>query len=165
MPQHATTIPRTLIMSQMISHVSAPDELVRRLGGERRIYFVAICVFFISAAATLYLCLSMSGGMKMPGGWIMSMAWMRMRGPSWIFSAAVFLLMWLAMMIAMMLPSTLPATLLYRRAAAFRGDEWPGLRAAVMTGGYFAVWLVFGAVAYVLGIALAQAAMRWDGLS
>jgi len=153
-------------MTHSVTQISASDETrFGRWSGERCVYLIAFLIFLASAGATLYLCLSMSGGMKMPGGWVMSMAWMRMRGQTWAGSAAMFLIMWLAMMVAMMLPSTLPATLIYRRASAFRGDRHPGLRAALMTSGYFAVWLAFGAIAYVLGIALAQATMRWDALS
>ncbi len=153
-------------MTQALPRNFAPNAKgLRRWSGERGVYLIAFLLFLASSGATLYLCLSMSGGMKMPGGWVMSMAWMRMRGQTWAGSAAMFLIMWLAMMVAMMLPSTLPATLIYRRASAFRGERHPALRAALMTSGYFAVWLAFGAIAYVLGIALAQATMRWDALS
>jgi predicted metal-binding membrane protein len=43
--------------------------------------------------------------MPMPGGWTMSMAWMRMPGQAWPGAAASFLGMWVVMMVAMMLPS------------------------------------------------------------
>ena len=49
--------------------------------------------------------------MEMPGGWRMSMMWMRMPAQTWAASAASFLLMWLAMMVAMMLPSAMPMML------------------------------------------------------
>ena len=47
-------------------------------------------------------------GMEMPGGWTMSMAWMRMPGQGWPGAAATFLGMWIVMMVAMMLPVLVP---------------------------------------------------------
>src|SRR5688500_14395125 len=71
---------------------------------------VAALCFVASAAITVAWCISMSamGGMAMPGGWTMSMAWMRMPGQSWANAAAMFLAMWIVMMVAMMLPSLVP---------------------------------------------------------
>jgi len=46
--------------------------------------------------------------MEMPGGWTMSMMWMRMPGQTWFASALSFQFMWLAMMVTMMMPSALP---------------------------------------------------------
>ncbi len=53
---------------------------------------VAALVFVASAAVTIAWCGSMSGmrGMDMPGGWVMSMAWMRMPGQGWLEYAGVF---------------------------------------------------------------------------
>jgi hypothetical protein len=53
-------------------------------------------LFAASAAATIVWCTSMSamGRMPMPGGWTMSMAWMRMPGQTWPGAAASFLGMW-----------------------------------------------------------------------
>ena len=48
------------------------------------------------------------GGMAMPGGWTMSMMWMRMPGQTWPGAAASFVGMWVVMMAAMMLPSLVP---------------------------------------------------------
>ena len=52
----------------------------------RRFLGVAALLFTISAAITTYWCTSMSamGDMPMPGGWGMSMMWMRMPGQSWL---------------------------------------------------------------------------------
>jgi hypothetical protein len=36
-------------------------------------------------------------GMPMPGGWTMSMAWMRMPGQTWLGAATSFLGMWVVM--------------------------------------------------------------------
>jgi hypothetical protein len=47
--------------------------------------FIAVCVlaFVAGVAATAYFCRSMCGDMEMPGGWTMSMMWMRMPGQTW----------------------------------------------------------------------------------
>jgi predicted metal-binding membrane protein len=77
-----------------------------------------LLIFTVSAAVTIAWTASMSrmGEMPMPGGWGMSMAWMRMCGQTWTEAFAVFIGMWTVMMVAMMLPS-LVATLRYRRYA------------------------------------------------
>src|SRR5438874_13402675 len=82
--------------------------------------FIAVCVvaFIASVAATIYFCRSMCCEMEMPGGWTMTMMWMRMPGQTWIVSATSFLLMWLAMMVAMMLPSVFPMFVKIRRSFA-----------------------------------------------
>jgi predicted metal-binding membrane protein len=85
--------------------------------------------------------------------------WMVMPGQAWLGAALSFVGMWLAMMVAMMLPSSLPMLLLYRRAAAFRGETHLGLMTFVLGTGYFFVWLLFGVIAYVAGTAVTQAAM------
>jgi predicted metal-binding membrane protein len=120
--------------------------------------FVAVSVlaFVAGLSATAYFCRSMSGGMDMPGGWTMSMMWMRMPGQSWTISAAMFLLMWLAMMVAMMLPSALPTFLKTRR-------RWVSL--CYMASGYFAMWLAAGIGIYALGVALATVEMRSELIS
>ena len=120
--------------------------------------FIALCAFaFVgSVAATVYFCRTMGGGMHMPGGWTMSMMWMRMDGQTWFASAAMFLLMWLAMMVAMMLPSALPTFLRTHR-------RWNSL--CGMASGYFAVWLAAGVVIYAPGVVLATLEMQSDLLS
>jgi predicted metal-binding membrane protein len=74
---------------------------------QQAVFGVSALLFTASAAVTIVWCASMSamGGMPMPGGWTMSMAWMRMPGPTWPGAAASFLGMWVVMMVAMMLPS------------------------------------------------------------
>ena len=51
---------------------------------------VSALLFAASAAVTIVWCASMwaMGGMPMPGGWTMSMAWMRMPGQTWPGAAA-----------------------------------------------------------------------------
>jgi predicted metal-binding membrane protein len=123
------------------------------MSGERTFLATAAILFLASAAGTIVLCRSMSGGMPMPGGWTMSMAWMRMPAQSWLSAAAMFLLMWVVMMLAMMLPSLAP--ILRHR---------PERRWLAATA-YFVVWTIFGAVAYAIGIALAAAEMRAPDLA
>ena len=122
-------------------------------------------VFTASAIATVYFCRSMSGGMEMPGGWTMSMMWMRMPGQTWMASAALFMLMWLAMMVAMMLPSALPMLLNFRQSLPGNENRNFGSPVILAAAGYFLVWLVFGAAIYLAGVMFALAAMRLEWLS
>src|SRR6266513_2659935 len=120
---------------------------------------VSALVFAASAAATIVWCASMSamGGMPMPGGWTMSMAWMRMPGQTWPGAAASFLGMWIVMMVAMMLPALVPMLWRYRQAVGRTGETRLGWLTALVGVGYFFVWIVFGMAAFRLGIALARA--------
>ena len=88
------------------------------------LFGVSALLFAASAAVTIVWCGSMSamGGMPMPGGWTMSMAWMRMPGQTWLAAAASFLGMWVVMMVAMMLPSLVPMLRRYRRLLARTGE-------------------------------------------
>ena len=124
--------------------------------------FISACgvAFIVSVAATVYFCRSMCCEMEMPGGWRMSMMWMRMPGQTWAASAASFLLMWLAMMVAMMLPSAMPMLLTYRRSLVDRGVVHLGVPVMLATCGYFLVWLAIGAIVYATGAAFASAAMH-----
>src|SRR5882672_3787703 len=93
--------------------------------------FIAACVlaFVAGVSATAYFCRSMCCDMEMPGGWTMSMMWMRMPIQTWFASATSFQLMWLAMMVAMIMPSALPTFLKTKRAP---------ISLSVMVIGYFA---------------------------
>jgi predicted metal-binding membrane protein len=93
--------------------------------------FVAGCalVFGASAAATVRLCAPMVGGMGMPGGWTLSMAWMRMPGQGWAGAWGMFAGTWAIMMVAMMLPAIAPA--LWRCGSA------AGAGSAAGVGGQF----------------------------
>src|SRR5262249_24586832 len=80
------------------------------MGSERAFLATAALLFTLSAAVTLVWPVAMSGmgNMAMPGGWTMSMTWMRMGGDTWLEAAASFLVMWIVMMAAMMLPALVP---------------------------------------------------------
>jgi predicted metal-binding membrane protein len=128
---------------------------------------VSALLFVASASVTIGWGASMSatGGMPMPGGWTMSMAWMRMPGQTWPGAAASFLGMWMVMMAAMMLPSLVPMLWRYRRAVAGTGGARLGRLTGLVAAGYFSVWAVLGVVAVPLGIALAAIAMQQPALA
>jgi len=104
---------------------------------------VLTLLFAASAAVTIVWCASMSAmdGMPMPGGWTMSMAWMRMPGQSWPVTAVSFLGMWIVMMVAMMLPSLVPMLWRYREAVGMKGETRLGRLTALVGVGYFLVWV------------------------
>ena len=123
---------------------------------------VSALLFAASATVTIVWSRSMSamGEMPMPGGWTMSMAWMRMPGQTWPGAATSFLGMWVVMMVGMMLPSLVPMLQRYRRAVGSGGERRLG-RLTVLVGiGYFFVWTLFGMVACPLGVALAEIEMQ-----
>ena len=101
----------------------------------------------------------------MPGGWTMSMAWMRMPGQTWLVAAVSFLGMWAVMMLAMMLPCLVPMLWSYRQAVDRTGETRLGRLTALVGMGYFFVWSVFGMVAFPLGVATAAMEMRQPALA
>jgi predicted metal-binding membrane protein len=121
---------------------------------------VAGLLFLGSAAVTISWCASMSIGMPMPGGWTMSMAWMRMPGQSWLGAAIDFIEMWAVMMVAMMLPPLVPMLSGYRRSVREVGEARLGMLTVINGVGYFLVWIAYGAVTYPLGMLAAVAEMR-----
>jgi len=131
------------------------------------VIFGSALLFVASAAATIAWCGSMSamGEMPMPGGWTMTMAWMRMPGQTWPGAAASFVGMWLVMMMTMMLPSLAPMLSRYRRAVSRTGDTRLGLLTAIVAVGYFFVWTVLGTFAFPLGAAVAAVEMQHPALS
>jgi len=124
-------------------------------------------VFVASAALTIAWCGSMStmGAMTMPGGWKMSMAWMRMPGESWTGTAASFLGMWIVMMVAMMLPSLVPMLWRYRRAVMRIGETRLGRLTTLVGLGYFFVWTLCGMAVFPLGSVLAEIEMQRAALA
>jgi predicted metal-binding membrane protein len=134
---------------------------------QRTFFGASALLFAASAAVTIVWCASMSGmgEMPMPGGWTMSMAWMRMPGQTWLDAAAVFLGMWIVMMVAMMLPSLVPTLWRYRQAIGRTGKTHLGWLTALVGAGYFFVWTTFGLVAFPLGVALVTLEMRQPPLA
>src|SRR5258705_1785805 len=128
---------------------------------------VSALLFVASSALTIVWCTSMSamGGMPMPGGWTMSMTWMRMPGQTWPSAAASFLGMWSVMMVAMMLPSLVPMLSRYRQAVGRTGETRVGRLTALVGASYFFVWTVFGVAAFPLGVALATIEMQQPALA
>jgi predicted metal-binding membrane protein len=102
----------------------------------------------------------------MPGGWTMSMTWMRTPGQTWPGAAVSFLGMWVVMMVAMMLPSLVPMLWRYRQAIRRadaprrRGGTRLGRLTALVGVGYFFVWTMFGMAAFPLGVVLAWIEMQ-----
>jgi predicted metal-binding membrane protein len=129
---------------------------------EHAFFGVSALLFAGSTALTIVWCVSMTavGGMPMPGGWTMSMAWMRMPGHTWPGAAASFLGMWVVMMVAMMLPSLVSMLWRYRQAVGRTGETRLGGLTALVGVGYFSVWAVFGTAAFPLGVVLATIEMQ-----
>lgn len=134
---------------------------------QRAFFGVSALLFVGSAIVTFLWCSSMSamGGMPMPGGWTMSMAWMRMPGQTWSGAALSFVGMWFVMMVAMMLPSLLPMLSRYRRAIGGDAEPRLGQLTAMVSTGYFFVWTMIGVVAFPLGVALAALEMQVPALA
>src|SRR5579864_1184451 len=87
---------------------------------QQAFFSTSAMLFATSAALTIVWCGSMStmGGMPMPGGWTMSMAWMPMAGQTWLGATTSFVGMWFVMMVAMMMPSLVPTLFHYRERLA-----------------------------------------------
>jgi predicted metal-binding membrane protein len=161
---------------------TAEREISRRMAADRpsEAAFVGVSALLFAGSTTLTIvwCASMSAmGMSMPGGWTMSMVWMRMPSQTWLSAAAAFLGMWVVMMMAMMLPSLVPMLRRYRQAVnrtaasakatascaeatRRRGAARLGPLTAIVAAGYFIVWTVFGMAVFPLGVALAEVEMQ-----
>ena len=141
-------------MAHQLQYKDSDSRYVARLP----VGFIVACIVAFSAGvfATIYFIRSMGDEMGMPGGWKMSMMWMRMPGQTWFLSSLSFLIMWLAMMVAMMMPSALPMFLKTRRR---------GRSLCYMAFGYFAIWLIAGLGVYVFGAAFNNATMYSSLLS
>jgi len=97
--------------------------------------------------------------MAMAGG-TMSMMWTRMPGQSWSGPATSFLVMWVAMMGAMMLPSLVPTLWRYRQCVRRTGSARANRLTAIVSAGYFAIWVATGAIVFPFGVAAVQLAAR-----
>jgi predicted metal-binding membrane protein len=143
------------------------QRLLSELASQRAFFGVSALLFAASVAATIVWCAFMSamGGMPMPGGWTMSMTWMRMPGQTWPGAAASFLGMWAVMMVAMMLPSLLPMLWRYRQLVGRADETRLGVLTVLVGVGYFFVWILFGMAAFPLGVALAAVEMQLPALA
>lgn len=139
-------------------HVRAAEKTSERV-------FVAVCMslFLGSTVATVLWCNDMSAmpGMPMPGGWTMSMAWMRMPGQTWAGAAASFVEMWGVMMMAMMLPSITP--MLWRNCSSF--ERHRGRMTTLVGCGYFLVWTLLGLIIFAVGAFIAAIEMARPDLA
>ncbi|MET0984583.1 MAG: DUF2182 domain-containing protein [Steroidobacteraceae bacterium] len=135
--------------------------MVSERASQKFFFGVSALLFAASAMVTTVWCSSMSGmgGMSMPGGWTMSMAWMRMPGQTWSDAAMSFLGMWVVMMAAMMWPSMVPMLWRYRRAVG-KTESPLGWLTTLVGVGYLWVWTAFGIAAFPLGAGLASIAMQ-----
>ena len=141
--------------------------LVSEQASQGAFFAFSLLLFAATVGVTVILCESMAamGRMPMPGGWTMSMAWMRMPGQTWLGAAASFLGMWIVMMAAMMLPSLVLMLWRYRQAVDSTGETRLGLLTAIVGIGYFLVWIMFGMAAFPVGVLLATLAMKQPALA
>ncbi len=133
-----------------------------------QVFLAVLALLFIaSAALTVVWCGSMSAmrGMLMPGGWTMSMVWMRMPEQTWLGTGASFVSMWAVMMMAMMMPSLVPMLRRYRQAIGRAGETRLGQLTAVVGVGYYAVWTMLGVAVFSLGAVVASTEMRFPLLA
>lgn len=133
----------------------------------RRFFALTAAISLASFVVTGFWCGAMPtmAGVPMPGGWVLSMPWIRLCGESWAAASADFAGMWLVMMVAMMLPSLAPLLWRYRQAAGASGTMSRDAFVLLVAAGYFAVWLATGALIFGLGTALAEAALRKPALA
>ena len=154
-------------MAEEILRRGAKPVYMQARASPQAFFGVSALLFAVSTAVTIVSCASMSamGEMAMPGGWTMSMAWMRMPGQTWPGAAASFLGMWVMMMAAMMLPSLVPILLRYRQAIDRIGETRLGALTAIVGAAYFVVWALCGMAAFPLGVVLGAAEMRLPALA
>jgi len=152
---------------QVVSHQAWRGRPVTDRASQRAFFGWVGIVFAASVAMTIVWCESMSdmGEMAMPGGWSMSMTWMRMPGQTWLGAAASFLGMWTVMMVAMMLPSLVPALWRYRQAVARKGQSRLGVLTMLAGSGYYLIWTALGLLTFPLGVMLADIEMQQPMLS
>jgi predicted metal-binding membrane protein len=128
---------------------------------------ISALLFAVSATMTIAWCASMSAmdEMSMPGGWTMSMTWMRMPGQTWLGAGASFLGMWVVMMVAMMLPSLWRKLWRYFQAVGQTTGKCAGLLTTLVGVGYFFVWAIFGLAVFPSGVMLATIEMQHPAIA
>ena len=138
------------------------------LEASRRTFFgVLAMLFVVCMAATTGWCISMPAiaEMPMPGGWKMSMAWMRMPGQTWAGATASFAGMWIVMMAAMMLPSLAPVLWRYRESVCRAHGTYRDRLTTLLGLGYFFVWTLAGLAVFPVGVAMATIEMEQPALA
>ena len=112
----------------------------------RREMFLAGVLFTLAASAWMFT--HLMGTPEMRVGILTGAQPMSGMTPAGLVGAALFLVTWIVMMAAMMLPSLVPFTIgvgrLMRAEGAGRSST------ALLTLGYFAVWVATGAIAYLV---------------
>lgn len=138
------------------------QEIAPHRHSDPALWGVCALLFVTCTAVTVAGCRSMATmrEMPMPGGWTMSMTWMRMPGQTVVDATLSFLGMWGTMMAAMMLPSLLPMLLNYRHRAGATPEMNLGVLTTLVGVGYFVVWTVAGLMVFGIGAALASIAMQ-----
>ncbi|WP_412021617.1 DUF2182 domain-containing protein [Burkholderia cepacia] len=137
-------------------------------GPASRMFAVAlVAVFAVAATATLAQHASMAamGGEPMPGGWMVSTAWLRPCGWGASRAFAAFAGMWGTMTVTMMLPVLAPTLWQYRQHVGPLAATRSTWLVVVAGAGYFAVWMAFGALVFPAGGALTAAAARLPALA
>ncbi|MGI8435977.1 MAG: DUF2182 domain-containing protein [Chthoniobacterales bacterium] len=109
--------------------------------------------------------MSSMDGMPMPGGWTMSMTWMRMPGQTWLGAVTSFLGMWTVMMIAMMLPALVPMLSRFRQEVVLTNERQLGWLTLAAGWGYLCVWILLGTFVFSLGASGAAAEVEWPFVS
>jgi predicted metal-binding membrane protein len=95
------------------------------------------------------------GSVPMPGDWALSTVWLPMCGQTWGDAALSFVAMWGAMMTPMMLAVAAPA--LWRAGS--------GVRIAMAATSYALWWTALGALVFLAGATVAQAAWQFAALA
>ena len=141
--------------------------LVSEKASRQSLFATLAMLFVVCIAVTTVWCDSMSatGEMPMPGGWKMSMAWMRMPGQTWVFTEASFIGMWVVMMAAMMLPSLAPVLWRYHQSVWMIGETCRGRLTTLVGLGYFFVWTLFGFIIFPVGAVMTTIEMREAALA
>jgi len=137
-------------------------------GADPRVFGVAVvAAFALAAMATLAQHASMAamGGEPMPGGWMTSAAWQRPCGWGAGRTFAAFAGMWGAMTATMMLPVLAPVLWRYRQSIGPQAAARSAWLVVVAGAGYFAVWMVLGALVFPAGAVLMSAAARLPALA
>ncbi len=121
----------------------------------------------VGLVATIAGSLSMSamGAEPMPGGWMLSNAWIRQYGRTPAAFALIFLGHWLAMTTAMMLPSFAPTLQRCHDMLTDTGVTRPGLPTLRIALGWFAAWMAAGMLVFGSGIVLTGTALRDPALA